>query len=164
MFDIRVGRPLTDVDKNRPSSLEPKSPLSSVTNSMVSAGHPKQRSSFLATIFKKDKRPDTSPASGPETSSPTLISSSVQVSKRKKALKELKRKNISDGRALMSVNSADLVPSDYIIDYKDSPFDIFEKDVMKTSSYVESKTIILINMFIIGFSRLKGWEILLCIQ
>ena len=53
--------------------------------------------------------------------------------------KLVNRKNITDGRIRLNVVDNDRVPEDYLIDYKDNPFDILDLNPSRTTSYIESK-------------------------
>lgn len=84
----------------------------------------------------KDSRPGTQ--QGPQPESLDSPAKSVH-SKPKKKSRDLNRKNIADGRALMEVKQSDIVPPDYVVDYKDNPFEMFELTPLQTTSYIESE-------------------------
>jgi len=52
--------------------------------------------------------------------------------------KLVNRKNITDGRIRLNVVDNDRVPEDYLIDYKDNPFDILDLNPSRTTSYIEN--------------------------
>lgn len=61
--------------------------------------------------------------------------------------KAVNRKNIADGRIKLNVIENDRVPEDYNIDYKDNVFDMLDQNPMRTTSYIESIT--LLSVFLI---------------
>jgi len=52
--------------------------------------------------------------------------------------KGLHRKNIADGKIKLNITSDDRVPEDYMIEYRDNPFEILDQHPECTSSYVEN--------------------------
>jgi len=94
---------------------------------------------FLAGIFGGKKRPQA----GEEIEltvkgKPSDVPSQQEVKKSKGKSKGITNKNLADGKIRLNVHPQDLVASDYMIDYKDNPFDILEQNPTRTTSYVES--------------------------
>lgn len=91
---------------------------------------------------KKDKENVSHTLTGQQAGPQTVQLGAMKTahSKPKKKNRDLNRKNIADGRALMEVKPADLVPPDYVVDYRDNPYDVFESVPLRTTSYIESNS------------------------
>lgn len=65
----------------------------------------------------------------------------VELENRRQAKQKIvNRKNIADGKIRLDVIPNDRVPEDFLIDYKDNPFDWLDQNPVRTTSFIESNS------------------------
>jgi hypothetical protein len=98
-----------------------------------SDGFNNSKKGFISQLFTKKK-----PAANNDMEMQSRPNEADPKPKGKIKQKLVNRKNITDGRIRLNVVDNDRVPEDYLIDYKDNPFDILDLNPSRTTSYIEN--------------------------
>jgi len=98
-----------------------------------SDGFNSSKKGFISQLFTKKK-----PSAPTDLEMQSRPNEADPKPKGKAKQKLVNRKNITDGRIRLNVVDNDRVPEDYLIDYKDNPFDILDLNPCRTTSYIEN--------------------------